>query len=317
MTTACGYDIAGGRTAAEKLVFTDNAKFIISIGTGNTQGAQQVTEPNKVLLIYNGGSDALVKPECIYTFRVTMALDGFMTAMLNWCLERYPKNTRIFSTIWDDPGGKSVGDTMQETIKLFPQYENLGYDNYAPGTTDFYPWITKMMAKNPTILNLNARTGELGNFLKQLNERGFDGLIIMPSSAGLASEFKVAGAKATEGVIYTREWDWEGDFVPAQQRDMARRNTARYGIPCTTYVLDGYDAVHALTAGMKLAGSVDSAAVRDAMPSATWDSIYGGNGKFYEKLGRKCAFYYPIVIGTVRDGKMVNLGVATPTQMKQ
>ncbi len=318
VTADSGYDVAGGRTTAEKLVFTDQVKFVISIGTGNTQGSQQVTEPNKVLLIYNGGSDALIAPQYAYTFRVTMALDGFMSAMLSWALEKYPQNTRIFSTIYDDASGKSVQGTMQDTIKLFPQYQNLGFDNYTPGTTDFYPWITKMLAMNPqpNILNLTSTTGTLGNFLKQLNERGYTGLVLMPSSAGLASEFKVAGAKATEGILYTREWNWEGDFVTPLQREMSRRYTGQYGVPMTTYVLDGYDAVKAVTAGVVSAGNLDPAAVKDAMPNATWDSVYGGKGKFYEKLGRKCAFYYPIVVGTVKNGEMVNLGIANPGQLK-
>lgn len=311
------YTTDGGRSGAEKLVFQDNVKMMVVFGTATCLGAQQVTEPNGALLMAVTGSDQLVKGDNPNTFRVTLALDEAGSAIYGYALEQYPDNKRMLSVASNDPTGKGVIDTFQPLIATLP-YENLGAEFYEPGTTDFYPFISKIMARNPDILNIISLGANMGPFLKQLHENGYQGLRVLPVGAGGPSDFTVAGAAASEGVLYTRMWDWEGEFVPDIQRDLARRYLQiSGGEEMIGYTLDVYDSVNALVAGMKAAGSTDQAAVRDALSAgAEWPSAFGGTGKMQEKFGRRSVTLYPLIIGTVKDGKMVNLAVAKPAGLQ-
>ncbi len=312
------YNTDGGRAGAERLIFQDNVKMMIMFGTATCLGAQQVTEPNGALLLAMTGSNALIQGNNPNTFRITLALDEAGTEIYSYTLKNFPNNTRMISVASNDPTGKSVMSSFEPLIATLP-YKYLGTQYYEPDTTDFYPFISKIMANNPDVMNIISLGANMGPFLKQLYENGYKGLKVMPVGAGGPGDFTVAGAAASEGVLYTRMWDWEGTLVPTIQRDLSRRYLQMSnGEAMIGYTLDVYDGVNALVAGMKASGSTDPAKVRDALAAGTqWPSAYWGTGQMQMKFGRRSATIYPEIIGTVKSGKMVNLAVMNPDGTQQ
>ena len=84
----------------------------------------------------------------------------------------------------DLPHMKMQLDAAQTIFKLYG-LNWLGYEKFPYETKDFSPYISRVLAKNPDIIDTNTTGGDMGALaallLKQLREAGYKGIIWMPT----------------------------------------------------------------------------------------------------------------------------------------
>ncbi|MDO8491743.1 MAG: ABC transporter substrate-binding protein [Dehalococcoidia bacterium] len=312
-----GYTADSGRTAAEKAI-NDGCKIIFGVGTANTAGAQQTTEPNKVLLLAQTASNDLVTTKFPYTFRILMGADGLYSPGMDYVWDKYPDKRKLFVTAWNDATGKLVWETWKPLVNAMG-WSKVDFQYYEPGTTDFAPFINSyLLPANPDVFALVSRTGETGLLIKAARQFGYKGIIYWAAGGGSVPELQIAGDLA-EGVIVNQEWDWKGQFVPEAAKPEALSYLSRYGSNPTVHLITALDGLRMLAAAMKKANSVDTTAIRDTLPTIEWDSYWGGKGKLYpvkDRPGATMNFGMPVSVCDSKNTALVNVGFGLPPALK-
>ncbi len=73
-----------------------------------------------------------------------------------------------------------------------------------------------------------------------------------------------------------------------------------------------------LAAALKKTGSPDATALRDALPTVTWDSYWGGTGKLYpvkDRQGAAMAWGIPISKYDAKTQSLANIGFGLPPSL--
>ncbi len=293
----------GGVAAANRLVFEDKVKFIIGTNSAaSVIAAQEVTEPNHVIVMTDGYGAKVLGPDKPYTFRVTPTTTEFAIPMTAWVAKNHPeaKTAAVLS-----PNDEAGWDIQQVVIK---GYEAAGVkvvhkDYYERGTKDFFPLLTRALAARPDILDIDgSNTGEAGVLIRQARQLGFKGLLVKTGGPGVEEMVRVAGASASEGFIF---------YSPVSLDDPAYKKfldtyEAKYGTreadPLTPLF---YDGTKLLLSAMKKAGSLDVDAVRKSLEGIKeFQGLFGKNvltGK--DVYGIAHQVDAPFYIGQVVNGK--------------
>ncbi len=312
-----GYSADSGRTAAEKAM-NDGAKILFGVGTSNTVGAQQTTEPRKVLLLAQTASNDVITTKFPYTFRILMGADGLYSPGMDYVFTKYPDKRKLFVTAWNDATGKLVWETWKPLVNAMG-WSKIDFQFYEPGTTDFAPFVNSyLLPSNPDFFALVSRTSETGLLIKAARQFGYKGIIYWAAGGGSVPELKIAGDLA-DGVIVNQEWDWKGEFVPDAAKPEALRYLDKYGSNPTVHLITALDGIRMLEAAMKKAGSADPTALKDVMPTVEWDSLWGGKGKLYpvgDRQGVTMNFGMPVSVYDAKGEKLVNVGFGLPPALK-
>lgn len=308
-----GYTADLGRTGAEKLL-NQGVKIIIGCGTATTVGAQQVTEPNKVLIFGGSTADAPFTKQFPYSFRIFMGPADGKIPTITYAHDKNPQNRKLFATYWNDASGKLAFSGLETQLKAVG-WDSVTIQPYEPGTTDFAPFITGyLIPSGANFLYMISRTGEAGLLMKTAGQYGFKGTIVWCDAAGGLPEFKTAGQSAN-GAYLTQDWDWTGAFLGDQAKAAAVSYKAQYNDTPTMLYLNAIDAVTMIKAAVEKSGSTDTTAIRDAIPTIEWPSVWGGTMKMSaigDRPGATVMHTMPIAKFDASTGTFVNVAQAIP-----
>ena len=309
---------ADAATAANKLVFQDKVKFIIGNAVGATCNAvQTVTEPQKIMFAFvcwgtkNLGQD---KP---YSFRSMLSQWEAAEPFYRWIKEKRPTIKKVAIISPNDTSGLDTNTAVVKAAK------GLGFDvvaeeTYERGTKDFYPILTKMLAKKPDMLDVAAAPpGEAGLILKQARELGFKGAKGWTAGVNPATLVSVAGQEAAEGVWSPVNINVKSDFVDPKVRKFGEEYEKRYKEVPGVIAVANYGAFDVFTKAMQEAGSVETEKVLAALTSRPYDTVWGRlviGGK--ETYGIDRQFLYPAVISEIRGGKPVDIDQVLPAALR-
>jgi ABC-type branched-subunit amino acid transport system substrate-binding protein len=184
------------------------------------------------------------------------------------------------------PDSEQYAANEQGIIEVHESYghELLFVQKYAQFSVDFYPFLTKVVAANPDIVDLNGGGhGDNDLIVKQLRELGYEGLIVGPMHGEPYSTIEIAGCDFAEGFI-TNDPDYLSDLYPEATREIAADIMRRYpeaSLALTTYL--SFNAVEMYVAGMQWAGSIDPDEVMKVFDDPDFEySAFGISGR---KLG--------------------------------
>ena len=298
------YTAQGGTTAATRLVNVDGVKYIVGpVGSPPVLGVINVTGPAKVLVLSNGYSPKILGPEATHNFRYQITTNEFAPAVARWMRKTYPQTKRVGIISPNDAVGQSVTPIQVEA------YKGAGYDvvfeeKFERGMTDFSPLITRMMARNVDIFDVDSNApGDAGLMVKQARQLGFKGLLIQTGGPGMEEVIKVAGALANGFLSYDL-------FDPNDPRveGYVKAYRAKYSGPIPQISVIAYNATkHLLFAAMSKADSVDMEKVRETMlklegsPSVFGPVRWGGKARY----GIQHQLLHDFFISEVKDGKIV------------
>ncbi len=307
----------GGVTAANKLVFDDGVKYIIgTIGSGPSIAATEaVFTENKILFITTGWNRKCLGQDRPYNFRLWGTGREFAGAFYTWASENLPEVKKVAIIAVNDPAGfAAVEDTTAVAERLGMEVVAMEY--FERGTTDYYPFLTRLMAKNPDVIDTGgSKPNEDGLLIKQLYELGYKGKI---AAAGQVSSvtLEIAGKEAAEGVYLaqTIAYDSPGSVISPEQKAFAKKYLDKYNEPPSYHAEKIYDMTMGLIEAIKKADSLDTTAVRDALEKTSWRLTDGSMAKWggAETYGINHQLIHPLFVNQFQDGKVVTVGSGLP-----
>ncbi len=179
------WDLIVANSVAEELVFDKGVKAIAGPFVMDAISTQMVTEPNKVLMFaLTVTTPQMTGPNKPYTFFTGFPFIELYDSQCAYFQKFYPEAKKMLTLAIDLPD-QQVFTGCAQTI--CPRYglEWIGEEKFPISITDFMPVITRVLAKNPDIID-TAQFGSLGGLgaleVKQLREAGFKGIIMVPGS---------------------------------------------------------------------------------------------------------------------------------------
>ena len=137
---------------------------------------------------------------------------------------------------------------------------------YSMGDTDFSAQLTdfKNLDPQPDFLFVSSNPGEIGTIIKQARDLGLDHADRRWRRLRHATAGPVAGNEAANNVFFTTHQGIYGDDPAAAA--FAKAYEAEYGNPPeAVFAALGYDGIKLMADAMTRAGTIDGAAVRDAL----------------------------------------------------
>ncbi|MBC7600632.1 MAG: ABC transporter substrate-binding protein [Polaromonas sp.] len=310
------YTSAGGRLAADRLVNIEKVKFIVGpIGSPSVLGALSVTNPAGVIMLSNGFANAILKNDSKspYNFRAMDSTVEFAPAMIKWYRKNHPETKKVALIAPNDAVGQSVVPMLEAYYKEngFTVWKEL----YDRGSKEFTPLLTRMMAQNVDLLDLNSNApGESALLVKQARQAGFKPPIWQVGGPSVDEVIDIAGP-LSEGFTSLNVFD----FSQPGAKAFLKTYRDKYGnsvLNAQTPVW--YNATRLLFEAMRRAGSTtDVTKVRDALEKLDgYDAglfgptKWGGMGDYGVSHQLLLKFW----IVEVKNGKQITRAVVQPEQ---
>ncbi len=309
------FEVPLSLTVGEKLIYQDKVKFIQTPGMPIGGAMQDIAHENKVIIL-EWGVPMCLGPEYPYYFSGMPSGAGLASGFFKVIKEREPEIKRIarigMNVSWEPT---FAGGERKALEQLAPWGEWVGVVLYEPGTTDFTPIVTGVLAKNPDAITTSAVGADQGPIIRTLREQGFTGKIIMVESGyGLPELFEMMKGheEYLEGCYLllhtwyppTPEWlEFKEEFLARGVEWHDSNYYYQWGTPI-------------LAEALKIAGTVDDAdriaeAIEELkIPNVGFPDVYPMHYCGLETFGIAHHWAYPKAITQIQNGEPVSIGMA-------
>lgn len=267
-----------GVSAYEKLITQDGVSFIVGeVNSHVALATMDVVARYRIPTIYAiPASDELgdkVKsdPEKYGNiFMTDVPVSLMQNGAFLWLKEiikegKWQPPSKTFGLIVEDTSwGRIVGEIWKAGLEEM-EWENVLYEVVPFGATEYYPIITKVIAKKPALLKIELTSLPAGVAItKQMHEMGVTSLIFggyyqktreFPEMAGTFAEGQLNIKEA-----YAKWWDY--------------RITDRFPKADPIASMYSYDALYILVTAIRRAGTLDADAVIDALLQTDYHGVF-------------------------------------------
>lgn len=265
--------------AARKLVYQDKADVLMGLdSSGVAQGLIPVVpELEKPFIITHAATPDVTGHLCnAFSYRVSVNVNQNMKGAAAVAADTGAKK---WTTIGPDYAfGHQSWEFFGEYVKeLVPDVELSSSPSFPRfGTEDFTPFINGVMEAKPDGVLISVWGGDLVNFVRQANNRGFfdQGFQVL-MTVGAATEVLTAlGDQMPENVwLGTRYWYDAHDNE--LNKNFVKNYRDAYGAPPSYNAEGAYVAVYAYKHAIEKAGSSDGKAVAQALSGASFETPTG------------------------------------------
>ncbi len=265
--------------AARKLVYSEGADALVGLdSSGVAQGmVPTMPELQKPLIITHAATPDVTGKLCNpFTYRVSVNVAQNMKAAAMVAAETDATN---WTTIGPDYafGHQSWEFFGNYLTDIKPDVSLMSETNFPRfGAEDFTPFIDRVMNSDADGVLISVWGGDLVNFIRQANNRGFfEKDMELMFTVGAATEVLSAlGEEMPEGVhLSTRYW------YDAYDNDINDRFVKSYidayGNPPSYNAEGAYAAIYAYKQAMEAAGTTDGAAVAKALSGMSMEAPNG------------------------------------------
>lgn len=292
-----------GGNAAQKLITSNNVSALLAnFNSSVTLAVRGVSEKNKLVQLTPGSTaDDITEPGHEYMFRNLMPNSAQGPAMASYAT----KELRIESLAIiaeNTDYGRSGAENFQEKIEESGG-EVLSVEYYNHGDKDFYAQLTKMQNLDIDGIFIAGLITEGAQILKQARDLGIETQWL--GLGGFTNDsFYELSEGAAEGMIHVSYFEPGAyDYFP-DSKEFVESYKEKYDINPDMYAANGYEAMNILAEAVRIAGSDDREAIKDAMnqikdlPGVAGPTTFDENGQA-EK---------PIIFVEIKDGKRVPIG---------
>lgn len=299
---------------ATEMAYLHKVKYVVGPIAAVVEAMHPIFDENKVIQIACTGDIY-----CDYPY--FFAVGGPPNWSPNFYREfhkHHPEVKTVAIITQDTPNAHTFHDNM---LPVFPEVgmELLDTEWTAVGLTDFYPYLTKLLALNPDALETGwSGPGDQALIMKQARELGFTGWFLTWAYVPVGLLKDMVGESymynmATAMPIFTSE------FYSPQMRELARRymdegwaQTGETEMP--DVAVHGYSGVSQIVTAIEEAGTIDSEEVLKVMddPDFTFERYYVPNAKIGGVETYGCRRFVPhfVPYGEIIDGELVQMGGA-------
>jgi branched-chain amino acid transport system substrate-binding protein len=298
---------------AKTLINVDKVNFIFHHASANILPYLPITSEKKIISMdLSVGSKTLGWP---YNFNLLPAGSG----RAEQAFKSFVKKFGIKKVAEINPDNESGQVTKAEDGVAAKQQgvEILSSLFYTPGTTDFYPILTKSLIAKPEMLVLGVPSPrDVALIVKQARELGWTGPIggaqcVAPPAATFA---KIAG-KAAEGFMWSAPYSTDSNFWTKEERAWATYWKEHWTDPFIADSFGGCRQIGFLTEAIKKADSLDPDKIVRALETSNfvilgWKMRFGVTPECYQ--GRPRSLVSPLCLKTIKEGKEIVTQVILP-----
>jgi len=274
-----------------KLINDDKTNFLISpYSSGLTDAAAVIAEQyGQVMITTGAASDATYMKGYKSVFQLYTPASRYLTGAVDLLAKLDPSAKKIAIVNENDKFSTDVASAAKKYAEG-KGYEIVLFEGYDTGTTDFGPFINKIIAAAPDAIMGGGHFADGSTFAKQLFEKQakakFITLLVAPP------ELKFAGiGDAAFGIIGPSQWEPQANYTEASAKaaglewyglsvaDFVKAYNAKHGENPAYHAAGGYAAGLILEKAILAAGSLDPAKVRAALDGMNLLAFYG-NVKF-------------------------------------
>ncbi|MDD5761815.1 MAG: ABC transporter substrate-binding protein [bacterium] len=296
---------------ANKLVLSENSKFILAAAVGATcRAIQTVTGPNNVLFGFSCWGKDLLGPKVPLNFRFGLSPYELSDAYISSIKKAYP-NIKTIATI--SPNDTSGWDGAKGDIRAAKKLgiEAVAEEYYERDQQDFRATLTRILAKKPDLIDLAASAMSTGGvIMKQAYELGYRGPKAWVACSQASAAVKISGKEPAENLYLAVNWDYlSTQYTTAGLRNIVAQYKKKYNEDWDYFGVCAYVGARIVFSTMEKTGSLDPATVAEAMvKNQPYDTVFGplifGNAEVY---GLPRNMIHPLVLSRVRDGKLENI----------
>jgi len=301
------YSGAAGRMAAEKVIFKDKVKLIVGpISSASRQAWQEISKENNVTVVGNTYTRSVMGPDHPDFFRPSVTGVEQAPCYYKLITEKYPPIKKVAIINRSDVTGKDSVKDSRRAARYFG-FQVLSEEFYEPGTKDFYPLLTRVLAKTPDMIDFGSSSaGDIFLMVKQARELGFTGRTLSLALLPVKEFVAVSGKKNADGHIYNV---MAPPFMTPAALEYEKEYIKRFG-QWDEYAPKARAYSNAMIQGIVKAASIDPLQVRKTLAGMEWEEL-DGTYKFTCKwtYGVPHQGLSPFYFTEVRNGENVCLEV--------
>lgn len=266
----------------EKLVNEDKVRFLLGpYGSASTGTAAPIAEKYRIPMVEsNGSAESIFSKGYRYTFAVLSPARNYLKGVIDLALARDPALRTVAILGENEPLGIEVGQGAADYARE-KGLEVVYQERYPTNTQDVSALLAAIKAKNPHVVLGAGHLQDSLLIVRQSKEVGLSpramGFSVGPSSPEFRENLKHDADYVYGGTQWTSALKYEGDdpwktpaaFTKAFLASHPDYEDVPYQVAESTAALVAYD--HAI----RKAGSLDPAAVRDALASLDVMTFYG------------------------------------------
>lgn len=299
------YTADGAVAAANKLISVNKVKYIVAIGGTVVPPTQTLAEPANVMT-FAAAYTPVLGPSWPLTFRVAQSSDTYVTLLYKYIRTKYPQAKVVAMINRNDAGGWDQRAQELAAMQVVGGFTVAANVLYEYGTKEFSPFVTSLLASKPDVVDTGILPpGDAALVIEGLRQGGYNGPIVVPTSADYNAMSKLVGKQVLDGCVSATP-DWSDQQLPKTLLDLRANYIKLYGEPFgAEQVQYTYDTAYALKAAMEAAGSIDVAKVKAALEASgfAYKSMYG-TAKFAgaSVYGIAHQGYRPVWIAAYQNG---------------
>jgi len=301
---------------ARKLVLEDKVDMLIpSVTGGSTSAIQQFCTEQKQLMI---GMEAVDNgPERTYLLTGGEGYPMYHAIHMYYIHETYPEATRFALVTQDDETGRYGAAWVMAAAEAHG-FEVVHVNLFSIETLDFAPVISAVLATDPDVISLGPTWPEFRIAMtEQLYHQGYTG-IVEASEWEPDDEMAKVPAEYLEQIKCIGHNPFADPSAPEPMKDLYQKWEARYGpggpedVGRSAYSIDWLYTAQAMIweEGVRLAGTLDDTAVRDALLAQESIPHLGGTAVWWgeEVFGANHHALVPESVSEFQGGKEVTVG---------
>jgi len=182
------------------------------------------------------------------------------------------------------------------------------------GTNDFFPVLTKLIAKNPDVIApISMVDGMAALTIQQSKQLGYEGAFAFHTFHNYRALIEKAGEDAMDKIIMINV-DNLNPSAPPVFRELHDRYIEKYKEKFSSVANAVYPVLFILKQGFEKAGSLDTSDVAAALETLKGVHPYGGKFSMggLQTYGANHQIIAPVIMSEIRKGKEVYLGTVFP-----
>lgn len=270
-----------------RLATEDGANFLISpYSSGLTSASSVIAEQyGKVMVTTGAASDDTYKQGYSGVYQIYTPASKYLTGAVDMLKADAPDAKKLAIVHENDKFSTGVADSVKAYAEGLG-YEIVLFEGYDSATTDFAPFINKIQQAAPDAILGGGHFQDGSTFARQLAEKQINvpwvALLVAPPEPTFAEL-----GDAAVGIIGPSQWEPQAKFTAEGAaadglawagptgEEFIKAYMDAYGDEPSYHAAGGYIAGLVLAEAIKNAGSLDDAAVKQAMDQLDLMTFYG------------------------------------------
>jgi branched-chain amino acid transport system substrate-binding protein len=272
-----------------KLATEDNADFLISpYSSGLTDAAAVIAEQyGKIMITTGASSDSTHKKGYTHVYMTYTPASFYLKGAVDLLGNLDPSVKKVAIVHENDKFSTDVGAAVDAYAKS-NGFEVVLLESYDSKTTDFAPFINKIVASAPDAILGGGHYADTSTFSKQLFEKGVTAKFIALLVAPASPKFAELGDAAV-GIVGPSQWEPQAQYSaeaaqaagiawvgPSVAEFVEAYKAAYEGNTPSYHAAGGYAAGLILQTAIQKADSVEPAKVKEALNDLNIMTFFGG-----------------------------------------